>query len=414
MSLFKRSPAPLERRQAFPEPIIAPFPGASGNWQSGFGGGPTIDSALQVGAVWACVRLLCDTVSMMPVNAFTMVGTVRKPLATVPALLLKPHVDATMPDWVYMLLTSLLLRGNAYGRIVQRDSTGYPVQIELLDPDKVISRVGADGRLIYRVGNDDLAKDQVLHVRGYRLPGFHLGMSPIKYAARTIQTEHAVQEFAYGFFADGAHPSSILYSDEEFNPEQAREIKTRFMAAVQGREPSVLTGGLKYQQIQVSPEESQFLATKKYTVPEVARLFGVPPEMIAGEAGNSMSYSNREQRSLDYLTYAVQPWLTRIETALSELLPGSKHVRFDTSVLLRTDIETMYKATSIGIASHQLLVDEARAMFDRAPMTAAEKVESDLVPMTVSPTGRPLSLPGTAPAGEGEAPPPEPEASPTP
>jgi HK97 family phage portal protein len=209
-----------------------------------------------------------------------------------------------------------------------------------------------------------------------------------------------VQEFAYGFFRDGAHPSSILTSDEEFTQDQARSIKERFVAAVQGREPSILTGGMKYQPIQVAPNESQFLETQKYNVAQIARIFGVPPEMIAAEAGNSMTYANVEQRSLDFLTYSVQPWLTRIETSLAKLLPGRKHVRFDTSVLLRTDLETRLKATAIGIASHQLLPDEARAMSDLPPMTPEQKAEADLIPMTVTPSGLPKALPSSAPAGE--------------
>jgi len=175
-----------------------------------------------------------------------------------------------------------------------------------------------------------------------------------------------------------------------------------WVAAVQGREPAVLTGGLKYQQIQISPEESQFLATKKYGVPEIARVFGVPPEMIAGEAGNSMSYSNREQRAVDYLTYSVQSWLVRWEAALSELLPGKRHVRFDTSVLLRTDMETLMKATAVGIASHQLLPNEARAMAERAPFTPEEQAISDAILLTVSPSGMPKVVPAPG------APPPPP------
>jgi HK97 family phage portal protein len=245
-----------------------------------------------------------------------------------------------------------------------------------------------------------MSKEDIAHVRAYRMPGSALGLSPIQYAASAIQTDRSVQEFAYGFFRDGAHPSSVLLSDEEFTQDQARTIKERFIASIQGREPSVLTGGMKYEQIQVSPNESQFLETQKYNVAQISRIFGVPPEMIAAEAGNSMTYANVEQRSLDFLTYSVQPWLTRLEAFMGTLLPGKKHVRFDTSVLLRTDMETMFKATAIGLASHQLLADEARAYFDRAPFTDAEKAEADLIPMTVTPSGLPKALPTSAPAGE--------------
>jgi HK97 family phage portal protein len=293
-----------------------------------------------------------------------------------------------------------MLRGNAYGRIVRRDSMGYPVQIEWAHPDKVSVRSDNAGNLVYTIGGTEVPKVDVAHVRAYRMPGSALGLSPIQYAASAIQTDISVQEFAYGFFRDGAHPSSLLLSDEEFTQDQARSIKERFKAGIQGREPSILTGGLKYEQIQVSPNESQFLETQKYNVAQISRIFGVPPEMIAAEAGNSMTYANVEQRSLDFLTYSLQPWLTRLEAFMATLLPGKRHVRFDTSVLLRTDMETMFKASAIGIASHQLLPDEARALFDRAPFTDAEKALADLIPMTVTPSGLPKALPGSAPAGD--------------
>ena len=398
MSLFKR-----EQRQAFPEPLIAPFPGTSV-----FGGvgsaAPTMGSAMQVSAVWACVRLLADSVSMMPLEAFkwdtTGAHKVRKPIPD-PPLLRRPSADANLHDWIYMMVVSLMLRGNAYGRIVARDSMLYPSQIEWMNPDRVTPRTNANGELEYYTSDEaPIPARDVFHVRAYRAPGSRMGMSPIEYAARQIQTDAAIAEFAFGFFRDGAHPSSILSSDMDLNQEQSRTIKDRFLAAVRGREPAVLTGGLTYSQIQVSPEESQFLATQKYGVAAIARIFGVPPEMIAAESGNSMTYANVEQRSIDFLTYSVQPWLTRIESAIAELLPGQKHVRFDTSALLRTDLETRMKATAIGIASHQLLPDEARAMGDLPPFTDEEKAEADLVPMTVTPSGLPKALPGSAPAGE--------------
>jgi HK97 family phage portal protein len=299
-----------------------------------------------------------------------------------------------------MLVVSLMLRGNAYGRIVRRDSMGYPMQIEWAHPDNVSVHSDNAGNLVYTVNGKEMPKEDIAHVRAYRMPGSALGLSPIQYAASAIQTDRSVQEFAYGFFRDGAHPSSVLLSDEEFTQDQARTIKERFIASIQGREPSVLTGGMKYEQIQVSPNESQFLETQKYNVAQISRIFGVPPEMIAAEAGNSMTYANVEQRSIDFLTYSVQPWLTRLEAFMGTLLPGKKHVRFDTSVLLRTDMETMFKATAIGLASHQLLADEARAYFDRAPFTDAEKAEADLIPMTVTPSGLPKALSTSAPAGE--------------
>jgi HK97 family phage portal protein len=231
------------------------------------------------------------------------------------------------------------------------------------------------------------------------MAGSPWGLSPVKYAALAINREAAIQQFAYGYFNDAPHPTSVLTSDQPVNQEQARTLKERLMATVIGREPLILGAGLQFKPLSVSPEESQFLATQRLGVAEICRIYGVPPEMVAAEAGNSMTYANVEQRGIDFLTYSIQPWLSRLETAISSLLPGGKHVRFDPNVLLRTDFHTRVNATAIAIASHQLLPDEARAMNDLPPFTDEEKALADLVPMTVSPSGRPLSLPGAAPAG---------------
>ena len=137
VSLLRRS----EKRAWVPEPIPSPFPGTSIFGPSA--GTPSVDSAMQVSAVWACVRLLSDTVSMMPLTAYTFKDGVRTPI-TDPPLLIQPSSDSSMPDWLYQLMVSALLRGNTYGRCVRRDSLGYPLQIELVSPDTVDLRLDRD------------------------------------------------------------------------------------------------------------------------------------------------------------------------------------------------------------------------------------------------------------------------------
>jgi len=389
VSLLKR-----EARSWAPEPIAAPFPGTSPF--SGWTGDAKSDSALRSSAVWACVRLLSDSVSMMPISAYTMRNGIREPIPN-PPLIVAPAASTTMTDWVYEVMVSALLAGNAYGRIVRRDSLGYPAQIELAAPDGVRVNRDRDGNPQYIFNGVPVPTEDVWHFKAYRYPGATKGLSPIQYAAKTIATDQAVAEFALGFFRDGAHPSAVLATDQPVNQDQSRTIKDRFVAAVRGREPVVLGNGVKYQQIQISPEESQFLETQKYGVAEICRIFGVPPEMVAAEAGNSLTYANVEQRGMDFLTYSVQPWLTKLESALFPLLPGQKHLRFDTSVLIRTDFETTMKATAIGIASKQMTDDEARAYRDAPPLTDEQRAELALQPFDVSLTGLPKTLPA-APA----------------
>jgi HK97 family phage portal protein len=154
----------------------------------------------------------------------------------------------------------------------------------------------------------------------------------------------------------------------------------------------------------VSPEESQFLATQKQGLNDIARIFGVPPQKIASEVGGSMTYQTVEMAGIDFLTYSIQWWLSLLEAALYPLQPGQKHFRFDSSVLLRTDYETTMKATTIGIASKQMTPDEARAKRDEPPLTDEQKAILALVPMEASATGLPKLLPavGQPATTEGE------------
>lgn len=380
MSLIRRK----ERRQWAPEPFVPPFPGAS--W---FGDDVNNMQAMQSSAVWACVSLLSKTVSMMPLQAYTVRGGIRVPTDVTPALLKAPAQGMTMLDWVYSVMVSLLLRGNAYGRVVRRDGRLYPTQIELLNPDSVVVRLD-QGVLTYEVNGVKLPKEDVFHVRAYTFPGLAVGLSPIQYAAWTINRDRAIQQFSLGYFLDAPNPKSVLSSDQPINQEDAKIVKERASAAIQGRDLLVLGAGLKFSPLSIAPNESQFLETQKYGTAEICRFFGVPPTKVAAaDVGSSMTYASVEADSLNFLVYAVQWWLSLLEDAMAPLWPGNQHVRFDTSVLLRTDIETQMKATAIAIASKQMTPDEARAMRDAPPLTEAQKAQLALIPMDVGPTGTP-------------------------
>jgi HK97 family phage portal protein len=275
---------------------------------------------------------------------------------------------------------------------MQKDSMGYPLQVELWNPDTVQGGM-ENGRPTYKVDGKMVDRKSVAHFRTYRMPGTPWGLSPIRYAALAINREAAIQQFAYGYFNDAPHPQAVLTSDQSISDTEAETVKKRLLAKMRGREPLVLGAGIKYQPLSVSPEESQFLATQKLGVAEIARIYSVPPEMIAAEAGNSMTYANVEQRGISFLTYSIQPFLAKLEDFLSSMLPGKNHVRFDPSVLLRTDYHTLVQANSVAIASKQITPDEARAKMDLPPLTQAQKDILELVPLTVSPSGRPIVQP---------------------
>lgn len=307
----------------FPEPIVPPYPLAYG--------GTSVDNAMQLDAVWACVSLLSETVGMMPVLAYDVKAGKDAPMPAKnqPSLLTAPTVRLSMQEWLAQMMCSLLLRGNAYAEW----TPGGGGQLVPLNPDKVKVTV-EDGKVIYRVGGE--IRSNIFHMTGKVMPGDVVGLSPISYASQMLQTAMSIDAFARGYFQDAPHPAAVLQSDQPINQDQARQIKDRVMAAGQSREPMVLGLGLKMETLSVTPEESQFLATQQFNVERICRIFGVPPQMVGGgSSGQNITYANITQRRLDFLTFSVQGWLTRFENALSPLLPGRQHVRFDTSALIR-------------------------------------------------------------------------------
>lgn len=361
----------------------------------------TTDTALTHSTVWACVRLRADIVSTLPITTFRTDGNGRRIEFPNPPVIVNPG-GSTLDrhEWLYASQVSLDLRGNAFGRILARDGFGFPKVVELLHPDMVSVNLDRQtGRLVYRVAGAIVAGEDIWHERANSFPGAPLGLSVIEYAARTIGVALAAEKFGADWFGDGAHPSSVLTTDQRVDESQAKTIKNRFMSAMRGnREPLVLGNGVKYEAIQVSPDESQFLETMGYSTQQVCRFFGVPPELVGGESGSSMTYSNVEQRSIDFLTYGIGPTLVRREAALSRMLPAGQSAIFDVNALLRTDLETRYKASAIGIAAKFLDPDEVRHDEGRLPLTAKQKATLALVPLEVTPAGTPKLLPPKTPA----------------
>ena len=319
------------------------------------------EASLQKVAVWACVNLVATMAEVMPLDYYPR----PREKAPMPAWLndLSGEGYGTA-DWLYQYIYSAMLRGNVYGTVADIDrSRGTPTQILLQHPDLVRpDPVRSEGGQRWRVNGIEVDAGKMWHRRVHPATGQLLGLSPIAMHATTIGTGIAALRFGAQWFEEGAHPSGVLTTDGSLNQAQATTAKQRFMAAIHGRrEPVVLGGGWKYQQIQISPNESQFLETNNYTAAECCRIFGPGFAEIYGyETGGSLTYSNIEQRSLDLLTYAVDPWLVRIERALSGLLPPGAEVLYNRAALVRTDLLTRYRANAIALRNRWKVVNEVR------------------------------------------------------
>jgi HK97 family phage portal protein len=359
------------------------------------------DLASRHSAAWSCRDLIASMMGMLQPWAFRLPGMgVPTPtpgpamglaasgtpvkVTNQPAILNEPGADMDIGDWLYAG-TYALTQGNVYGSIVDRNRLGYPSQIELQDNARVQVRRLADGSKEIKFGGVVQNSESVWHKSVFRPPGAITGLSVLQAAHRSMTLGVNAQEFGNSFFEEGAHPSALLTNDsqDEFTQGDAQTVKQKFMAAVHGsREPVVMTGGWKYQQVQVNPTDSQFINTQGISDLQVCRYFRVWPEMVAVPiTGSSITYANVEQRALDFLTYTMQRWITWWERKLGQLLPAGQYVKFDLSPLLRTDIMTRWIVNHAMIGSRTVTQDEVRAGEDMAPLTDAQRDQVNAMPL---------------------------------
>lgn len=339
------------------------------------------EQAMRLGAVWSCVDLLSEIVATLPVDEYRRSATGGPPALLPSSLLLTDPAGTSdgFEGWARQVMTSLLLRGNTFGFITSLTDAMWPEHIEVLHPDRVSLRRELNfGPVEWLLDNKPIEKwpaGPLWHVAGYPAPGSPVGMSPIQKAAETIGLGIATRKFGAQWFGDGAHPTAVIESEHGIDEDQAKAIKTRIMNALSGtREPVVLGAGTKLNSIQVSPNESQFLETSQANVADVARYFRVPPEMIGGKAADNLTYANQEQRAIALLTYTVNPWLVRLERALSRLLPRGRFVKFNADALLRVDLKTRYEAHVLAVRGGIATPNERRDLEDMRPLAGGDQL----------------------------------------
>jgi HK97 family phage portal protein len=358
-------------------------------------------TAMQHSAVRACVRLIAGVGSTLPLDQFRTVGGEQSPMELA-QVLADPSTEASPSVWRYQVWSSLLLAGNAYGLITEFTASGFPRRIEILSPNDVTWH-DDNGRWVTKVRNQPVDRwpvGRLWHAPMFASPGQPFGLSPIAHAARSINTGLEAEKFGGDFFTGGGHPTSILQSDQQVTPDQAKGAVDALVAASKDRRPVALGAGWAVNQIQIDPTDSQFLETQRFTVEQIARVYGVFPEMIgAATSGSSVTYANREQRAADWLTYGLVPYLVPIEESFSSLVPRPQRVKANVSAVLRSDLKTRYEsyklAADIGTAAGVplLTVNEMRDFEDLPPVEGGDSFDrapdpspTDAVP---SPTEQP-------------------------
>lgn len=327
-------------------------------------------SALQLSAFYACVRLLADSIASLPWDSYRKRGDTREEVDPQPSLLRNPCPGMTVFEWKHVAVVSLAMRGNFYGHVQERDRLEYPTVIQPLHPDAV--RIDRDPDTFEKrvwLGSGRIPTSDLFHIKAFTLPGSDVGLSPVTMARQSLGLGIAAEQFGAKWFRDGAAPSSVLETDQALTDEQVRRVQQTWVSSHGGRRlPAVLTGGFNWRPITITPEESQFLETRKMQVTDIARWFGVPPHMI-GDLEKTTSWGTGiEQQSIGFVTYTLRPWLTRIEACLSRELPGGQFAKFNVDGLLRGDIKSRYEAYRVAVEGGWMNPDEVRALEDRPPI----------------------------------------------
>ena len=346
-------------------------------------------SAMQMTAVYSCVRILSEAVAGLPLQLFRYNenGGREKALDHPLYRLLHDEPNPEMTSFVFRetLMTHLLLWGNAYAQIV-RNGRGEVLGLYPLMPNKMKVDRDERGNLYYEYSRttedtNTLGKKQkvilrpsdVLHIPGLGFDGL-VGYSPIAMAKNAIGLAIATEEYGAKFFANGATPGGVLEHPGIIKDPQ--KIRDSWNAAYQGSANAhkvvVLEEGMKYQSIGISPEQAQFLETRKFQINEIARIFRVPPHMV-GDLEKS-SFSNIEQQSLEFVKYTLDPWVVRWEQAMTRvlLLDSEKpryFIKFNLEGLLRGDYQSRMNGYAIGRQNGWMSANDIRELenLDRIP-----------------------------------------------
>jgi HK97 family phage portal protein len=338
----------------------------------------SINNATQIGAVYACTRLLADTISSLPVDTFIRRDGNRLPFRPRPAWVYEPEGPGTSRvEYYKQVVVSMLLSHGAVIQII-RGGNGDVVALQPLDPTRVTVRRNAAtrGREFVIDGKTVLPGDQVLYICEMRKPGSVMGTSRIEEVKNTLGLAKALDEFASRYFSNGANAGGIIEFPGNLTQEQAKDVVEAFEAGHKGlrksHKPGVLSGGAKFQKIGSDAEQAQLLASRQFSVEEICRVFRTPPSMVGLNTPGAMSYSSVEHQAIQFVRYSLAPLIVAIEEAHNRLLTGDAFMRVNMDGLLRGDSATQAQVFSTAMQAGYMSVNDVRTIMDMRPVDGGD------------------------------------------
>ena len=340
-------------------------------------------TAMQLTAVYACVRIISETVASLPLHVYEYTESGKQKVYTHPLYrILHDIPNPEMNSFIMreVMMNHLLLWGNSYSQII-RNGKGEVIGLYPLLPEKMMVDRGADGNIYYSYTSDKqgtivFRKDEVLHIVGLGFDGL-IGHSPIAMAKNSLGLAIAAEEYGSSFFSNSGTPSGVLEHPGVLkDPEKVRDAwHNAYGGSSNAHKVAVLEEGMRFNPISINPQEAQFLETRKFQVNEICRIFRVPPHMVADL--DKSSFNNIEQQSLDFVTNTIRPWLVRMEqTIFQQLFTDTEQekyfVKFNVDGLLRGDFQSRMNGYAVGRQNGWLSANDIRELEDLNRIPAEE------------------------------------------
>lgn len=362
------------------------------------------DTALKLSAAWACVRLISETIATLPLQVYERMGEQgKRPAPDMPLYDLlhdQPNGDQTALEWRQQMTVHALLRGNAYSEKIP-GPLGSVSELVPLHPDLVTPPDKIGGPYEYREANGQrrqIDADRMFVLRGLTLDG-QRAVSVIEYARESMGIGLAAEQYAGRVFSQDGRPRGTLEHPGKLSKDAADRLKETWQESYAGlgnaHKVAVLQEGMKFSAISVSPDDAQMIATREFSIEDVARWFGVPPHMIGSTAKVTSWGSGIEQLSIGFVTYTLLPWLKRWEQAIRRDLIGNKRRYFaehNVDGLVRGDIKTRYEAYSIGRQMKWLSANDVRRFENLNPILGGDAYENPAITTTPAQNAAALNL----------------------
>jgi HK97 family phage portal protein len=352
------------------------------------------DGALQLSTVWACISLIANIIASLPLFVYTRSDKGQRELARDSLLWQILHDSPNsrmtpMEFWVALLL-NLMLRGNAYARI-ERNDTGEAIAIWPMASDQVDPWMLPDGTLVYKytVGSDVavLAADNVLHIKG--MGNGTTGLDRLDYMRASTTEAANAQGAASTLFASHGKPSGILMIDKVLNREQRDAVRNNFSAMSEGgtNRLFLLEADTKYQQLTLTPADQQLLETRRFTVEELCRWFGVPPVLV-GHSNVTAWGSGIEQLIDGFHKLVIGPLVVNLQQAIAKrvLTPAQRarlSVEFSLDALLRANLKDRMDLYAKAVQNGLKTRNECRQLENDPPVTGGDQLtaQTNLAPL---------------------------------